>query len=82
VATLYRCKNPTNHLCVCGKVARRLDRAGIDYDVVRVPYSKKERPEVEDLTGQRCVPVLVHGDEVIHDSRRIVEYMDYVEGRG
>jgi glutaredoxin 3 len=52
----------------------------MDYDVVRVPFSKKERPEVEDLTGQRWVPVLVHGEEVIHDSRRIVEYMDHVEG--
>ena len=81
MATLYRCKTPTNHLCACGKVARRLDKAGIEYDVVRVPYSKKERPEVEDLTGQRWVPVLVHGDEVIHDSRRIVEYLDHVEAR-
>jgi glutathione S-transferase len=79
VATLYRCKTPTNHLCACGKVARRLDKAGIDYDVVRVPFSKKERPEVEDLTGQRWVPVLVHGEEVIHDSRRILEYVDHVE---
>jgi glutathione S-transferase len=79
VATLYRCKTPTNHLCPCGKVARRLDKAGIDYDVVRVPLSKKERPEVEDLTGQRWVPVLVHGEEVIHDSRRIIEYVDHVE---
>lgn len=79
MATLYRCKNPTNHLCRCGKVARRLDKAGIDYDVVRVPYSKKDRPEVEDLTGQRWVPVLVHGEEVIHDSHRIVEYVDHVE---
>ena len=78
MATLYRCKTPTNHLCPCGKVARRLDKAGIEYDVVRVPLSKKERPEVEDLTGQRWVPVLVHGEEVIHDSRRIVEYVDHL----
>jgi glutaredoxin 3 len=79
VATLYRCKTPTDRLCACGKVARRLDKAGMDYDVVRVPFSKKERPEVEDLTGQRWVPVLVHGEEVIHDSRRIVEYVDHME---
>jgi glutathione S-transferase len=79
VATLYRCRTPTDWLCACGKVARRLREAGIDYDEVRVPYSKKERPEVEDLTGQRWVPVLVHGDEVIHDSRRIVEYLDHLD---
>jgi glutathione S-transferase len=79
VATLYRCRTPTDWLCACGKVARRLRQAGIDYDEVRVPYSKKERPEVEDLTGQRWVPVLVHGDEVIHDSRRILEYLDHLD---
>jgi glutathione S-transferase len=79
VATLYRCRTPTDWLCACGKVARRLRQAGIDYDEVRVPYSKKERPEVEDLTGQRWVPVLVHGEEVIHDSRRIVEYLDHLD---
>ena len=79
MATLYRCRTPTDWLCACGKVARRLRQAGIDYDEVRVPYSKKERPEVEDLTGQRWVPVLVHGDEVIHDSRRILEYLDHLD---
>jgi glutaredoxin 3 len=79
VATLYRCRTPTDWLCACGKVARRLRQAEIDYDEVRVPYSKKDRPEVEDLTGQRWVPVLVHGEEVIHDSRRIVEYLDHLD---
>src|SRR5690606_35190516 len=78
VATLYRCRTPTNVLCACGKVARRLDALGIDYDEVRVAYRKRNRPEVEDLTGQRWVPVLVHGEEVVHDSRRILEYLDYV----
>ena len=79
MATLYRCRTPTDWLCACGKVARRLRQVGIDYDEVRVPFSKKERPEVEDLTGQRWVPVLVHGEEVIHDSRRIVEYIDHLD---
>jgi glutathione S-transferase len=36
-------------------------------------------PEVEELTGQRWVPVLVHGDEVINDSRRILEYLNWLE---
>jgi glutathione S-transferase len=76
MTTLYRCPTPTNYLCPCGKVARKLNAKGIDYDQVRVPYRKSQRPEVEDLTKQRAVPVLVHGDEVIHDSRRIVEYLE------
>ena len=78
MATLYRCKTPTNVLCPCGKVARRLDAAGIDYDTVRVALRKSERPEIEDLTGQQRVPVLVHEEEVVHDSRRIVEYVEHV----
>ena len=79
MATLYRCKAPTDHVCRCGKVARRLRQAGIDYDEVRVPLLKRDRPEVEELTGQRWVPVVVHGEEVVHESHRILEYLDHVE---
>jgi glutathione S-transferase len=73
VTTLYRCKTPTNYLCNCGKVARKLNALGIDYDQVRVPYRKSSRG---DLSKQRWVPVLVQGEEVINDSKRIVEYLD------
>lgn len=76
VTTLYRCKTPTDGLCACGKVARRLRARGIEFEEVRMPYLKRYRPEVEELTGQRWVPVLVHGEEVVHDSRRILEYLD------
>ena len=75
MTTLYRCKTPTDRLCPCGKVARRLRAAGIEYDQVRVRVLKRHRPEVGDLTGQRWVPVLVHGDDVIHDSRRILQHL-------
>ena len=77
MATLYRCRTPTNALCACGRVARRLTRDGIEFDEVRVAQRRRNRPEIEDLTGQRWVPVLVHGDEVVHDSRRIVEYLNH-----
>lgn len=77
--TLYRCKTPTNYICPCGRVARRLNARGIEYDEVHVRALKRDRPEVEDLTGQRWVPVLVHGEEVIHDSKRISQYLDRVE---
>ncbi len=79
MATLYRCKTPTDLLCACGKVARRLRRAGIEFDEVRVPYLKRDRPELEELTGQRWVPVLVHDDQVINDSKRICEYIDHLQ---
>ena len=81
MAILYRCKTPTNYLCRCGTVARRLKAAGIDFAEVRVAALQRDRPEIEELTGQRCVPVLVDGDEVIHDSRRILEYVDWVSRR-
>ena len=43
---------------------------------MRVRHSRKQRPEVFELTGQDRVPVLVDGDEVVSDSKRIVEYLD------
>jgi glutathione S-transferase len=77
VATLYRCSSPTNWLCPCGKVARALARDGIAHEEVRVPQRRARRPEVEALTGQRRVPVLVIEGEAICDSRRIVEYLEF-----
>ena len=81
MATLYRCKTPTNALCRCGTVARRLRKSGIEFDEVRVAMRKSDRPEVEALTDQRWVPVLVHRGEAICDSHRIVEYLEWVDGR-
>jgi glutathione S-transferase len=74
---LYRCRTPTNFFCPCGAVARSLDKHGIEYRTERVPYSRKARPEIVELTKQSRVPVLVDGDEVIHDSKRIRQYLDY-----
>jgi glutathione S-transferase len=86
---LYRCPNPTNVLCPCGAVARRLGKLGLEYRTERVPYRRSSRPEIEELTRQRRVPVLVDGDEVVHDSRRIIQYLEWKyrpegpeEGRG
>jgi glutathione S-transferase len=81
MAVLYRCPTPTDWLCPCGKVARRLKRAGIDYTEVRVSLRRRDRDEVDEVSGQRWAPVLVHGDDVIHDSRRIVEFVEYLGSR-
>jgi glutathione S-transferase len=77
MATLYRCTSPTNWLCPCGKVARALHREQIAHDEVRVPQRRSRRPEVEALSGQKRVPVLILDGEVICDSRRILEYLEY-----
>ena len=77
---LYRCRTPTNFLCPCGAVARKLAKHELDYRTERVPYSRKDRPEIVELTKQSRVPVLVDGDEVIHDSKRIRQYLDWKHG--
>ncbi|HLM27725.1 MAG TPA: glutathione S-transferase N-terminal domain-containing protein [Thermoleophilaceae bacterium] len=79
MAILYRCKAPTDRVCRCGVVARRLKRSGINFSEVRVPFLKRQRPEVYELTGQRWVPVLINGEDVVHDSHRILEYIDYLD---
>jgi len=79
---LYRCRTPTNVLCPCGAVARRLGKLGIEHETQRVPYRRRDRPEIVELTGQDRVPVLVDGDEVIHDSKRILEYLEHGHGPG
>jgi glutathione S-transferase len=80
VIVLYRCPTPTNVLCPCGGVARRLESLGLEYRTERVPYRRAGRAEIDELTGQRRVPVLVDGDEVIHDSKRITEFLDWKYG--
>jgi glutathione S-transferase len=66
---------PTNWLCRCGTVARRLKRDGLEFEEVRVPQRRKHRVEIHELTGQDWVPVLVDGEEVVHDSHRILQYL-------
>jgi glutathione S-transferase len=77
---LYRCPNRTNVLCPCGAAARRLRKLGLSYRTERVPYRRSARPEIEELTKQRRVPVLVDGNEVISDSKRIVQYLEWRYG--
>jgi glutathione S-transferase len=74
-ARLHRCRTPTNWLCPCGRVARELRRQGIEAETVRVALRPRDRDEVDALTGQRHVPVLELGREVICDSKRIVEHL-------
>jgi glutathione S-transferase len=79
---LYRCRTPTNVLCPCGAVERRLRKLGVEHRTERVAFRKRDRPEIGELTKQDRVPVLVDGDEVIHDSRRILQYLDWKYGEG
>jgi glutathione S-transferase len=73
---LYRCITPTDRLCPCGKVARELKGAGIEFETERVPLSAKpdKRPNIVEMTGQPKVPVLLEDDgTATHESKRIIE---------
>jgi len=81
VLTLYRCPAPTNYLCSCGRVARELEAKGIENEQLRVPWRKGQRSEVEALSGQNVVPLLVTEEgEAICDSRRILQYLSRAAG--
>lgn len=77
---LYRCSVPGDWLCPCGKVARRLRAHGIAFEEASMPQRRAGREEVQALTGQRRVPVLVIDGQAICDSRRIVEYLEFRTG--
>ncbi|MGZ5312656.1 MAG: glutathione S-transferase N-terminal domain-containing protein [Solirubrobacterales bacterium] len=79
---LYRCKTPTNHLCPCGSVERKLRKLDVEHRTQRVLFRRADRPEIVELTRQRHVPVLVDGDEVISDSRRIRQWLEHEYGQG
>lgn len=59
----------------CAAARQGIQNVGVDVELVEVPYPREERVEVMALSGQARVPVLVDGDEVIVDSRRIVRHL-------
>jgi glutathione S-transferase len=81
VVVLHRCRTPTDRLCSCGRVARALRAGGYEFEERRVPWRRGERDEIDALTGQRHVPVVELGREVICDSKRIVEHLRWRDGR-
>lgn len=65
----------------CAAVRQALVNVAVsDYRIVNVPHDREERTIVTALTGQPRVPVLVDGDRVVWDSRRIVRYLYATHG--
>jgi glutaredoxin 3 len=54
----------------CRNVKRELDRLDLDYDTVDADADGRET--VMRLSGQRAIPILTIGDEVLVDSRHII----------
>jgi Glutaredoxin and related proteins len=59
----------------CAKVTSKLDELGLDYESREVPRSHSERTEVEEVSGQTGVPVLIDTD---HDIDGMPESDDIV----
>jgi glutathione S-transferase len=71
----------------CARAAKALDRAGHEYEHKQVkggalklwtlPKRAEDRAEIERLSGQRAVPILVLDDgEVISGSGEIVQWAE------
>ncbi len=54
----------------CVRVKRELDRLELDYEAV--PADADGREEIIRLSGQRKIPILTIGDEVLVDSSHII----------
>ncbi len=59
----------------CAAARQGIENVGIGVELIEVPYPREERDEVAAISGQRKVPVLVDGETVVIDSRRIVRYL-------
>ncbi len=67
----------------CTKVTATLDELDLEYETVEVPAPRSERTEVESISGQTGVPVLVdedHGIEGMAESDDIVAYLERTYG--
>lgn len=65
---LHRCSKTWLHLGFepCWKVQRELDRQGIEYELVIEPQIRGKRDDLEQLSGQRLLPVIEFADGTIY----------------
>ena len=59
----------------CSMVKEQLEELKLEYTTIIVQSPLHQRQIVQDISGQSLVPVIVDGDAVINDSRRIIEYL-------
>jgi drug/metabolite transporter (DMT)-like permease/glutaredoxin len=59
----------------CAAVRQALANVDAQYQAIEVPRDRAERHLVVALSGQPLVPVIVDGETVVWDSRRIVRYL-------
>lgn len=69
----------------CAKVVSKLDELGLEYESKMVPSAHSQRTEVEEISGQTGVPVLVDPDHDVDgmaESDDIVAYLEETYGGG
>jgi glutathione S-transferase len=59
----------------CAAVRQAIENVGAEVELVEVPYPREERTMVVEASGQPRVPVLIDGDEIVVDSKRIVRHL-------
>ena len=59
----------------CAAARQGIANVEAEVELVEVPYPREERDELEAVSGQRKVPVLVDGDQVVIGSREVVRHM-------
>ena len=67
----------------CVKVRRTLEDLGLEYESRMVSMAHSQRDEVQEISGQTGVPVLVdpdNGVEGMPESSDIVEYLEETYG--
>ena len=57
----------------CRRVKNELERLGLDYEAVDADADMRE--EVIRLSGQRAIPILTIGNDVLVDSRNIIRQL-------
>ena len=59
----------------CAAARQAIENVAAEVELVEVAYPREERDEVDGVSGQRRVPVLVNGDDIVVESRRIVRHL-------
>jgi glutathione S-transferase len=60
----------------CARVRAALTDLLLDHKIVNVPRSHAERGEVQKVSGQTGIPVMVDGDVVLDDDDDIIPYLE------
>ena len=50
----------------CWRVQKALDEQGVEYEIVKGPFFRRQRDELERLSGQRQYPVIQFEDGKVY----------------